>query len=67
MTPVLTSAAPGVFQLEIRLTSQSVSDWHFYFLVPEDVVGRVVPSMTTIPSYLTDSLCGLWMDLLGHQ
>jgi len=52
---VLTSAAPGVFRLEIRLTRQSVSDWRFYFLGLEDVVGHVVPLMTTIPSYLTGS------------
>jgi hypothetical protein len=52
---VLTSAGPGVLRLEIRLTGQSVSDWRFYFLGPEDVVGHVVPLMTTIPSYLTGS------------
>ena len=52
---VLTSAAPGIFQLEIRLTRQSVSDWCFYFLGLGDVVGHVVPLMTTIPNYLTGS------------
>ena len=52
---VLTSAAPGVLRLEIRLTRQRVSNWRFYFLGLEDDVGHVVPLMTTIPGYLTGS------------
>jgi hypothetical protein len=64
---VLTSAAPGVFRPEIRLTRQSISDLRFYFLGLEDDVGHAVPLMATIPSYLTGSWCEHWMDLLGHQ
>lgn len=64
---VLTSAAPGVFRLETHLTKQIVSDWRFYFLGLDDVVGHVAPLMTTIPSYLAGSWCEHWMDLFGYQ
>ncbi len=64
---VLTSAAPGVVRLEIRLTRQSASDWRFYFLELEDVVGRMVPLMTTAASYLSGSWNEHWMDLVGPQ
>jgi hypothetical protein len=52
---ILTSAAPGVFRPEIRLTRQNFSDWRFYILGLEDDVGHVAPLMTTIPSDLTGS------------